>query len=239
MGISPRMYPQWSSLNSDVIQKYMKILIIPVILVILVVVIYLSYKNDPSKLKLHYITLLITLVATFFGVYLAVYLNDRQKVADEKRHTQVLIKQTTNDINQIIDYCGHFKKNILSSVPNPGEWLDQNPIRESLILERLLSNDLFGKYCVIASTYLFRELTNVKPTLNRINNAKAPQEFRITALNFYILELTHIKDLLDNSLNLLDGCKSQKDFEELDKRWQEKKKVLPNLKDIGIKGLNK
>ena len=83
-------------------------------------------------------------------------------------------------------------------------------------------------------------MSNIKPALKRINNTELPQEFRIGALNIYVLELTHIKDLLDNSLNLLDGSKSQKDFEELDERWREKKKKeLPNLKDIGIKGINK
>lgn len=212
----------------------MRIWIICIILVLIPsIAIYLCYRSDKPQLKLQYITLLITLIGTFVGVYVAVYYNDQQKNKDEKRQIKALIKQTAKDIDQIRDDCKGFKENISEKVPNPGEWLDHNPIREPLMLEKLLSNDLFAKYCIIASTYLFNEFSNIKPVLNRINDFKAPQEFRIGALDIYILELEHIKDLLDNSLNLLDGSKGEKDFEELNRKWKEtKKKLLSNIKDI-------
>lgn len=210
----------------------MKILIIPIILV-LTAVIVIYYTSDKLQLKSHYITLLITLIGTFVGVYVAVCFNDQQKIKDEKRQIGALIKQTAKDIDEILGRCKRFKENIAKEVLTPGEWLDHNPIREPLMLEKLLSNDLFAKYCVIASTYLFNGLSNINPALNRINNFKALQELRMGALDIYILELEHIEDLLDNSLNLLDGSKGEKDFEELNKKWQEtKKKLLPNTKDI-------
>ena len=212
----------------------MKILIILIILVFIpIIAIYLFYKSDKPQLKLQYITLLITLIGTFVGVYVAVYYNDQQKSKDEKRQIEALVKQTARDIDQIRDYCKHFKENISEKVPNPGEWLDCSPMREPLMLEKLLSNDSFATYCVIASTYLFNELSTIKPVLNRINDFKAPQELRIGGLDIYILELEHIKDLLDNSLSLLDGSMGEKDFEELKKKWQEtKKKSYQNIKDI-------
>ncbi|HLE87053.1 MAG TPA: hypothetical protein VI727_05275 [Candidatus Brocadiaceae bacterium] len=203
----------------------MKILIIPIILVLMIgTAIYLIHTSDESQRKPRYITLLITLIGTSLGVYGAVYFNNQQKIKDEKRQIEALIKQTTKDIDQIRGHCKRFKKNISEKVPNPGEWLDHNPIREPLMLEKLLSNDLFAKYCIIASTYLFNELSNIKPALNRINNSETPQEWRMDAVGIYSLELEHIKDLLDNSRGLPDGSKGEKDFEELDKKWREKEK---------------
>ena len=154
--------------------------------------------------------------------------DNQQKIKDEKRQIEALIKQTTKDIDQIRGHCKRFKKNISEKVPNPGEWLDHNPIREPLMLEKLLSNDLFAKYCIIASTYLFNELSNIKPALNRINNSETPQEWRMDAVGIYSLELEHIKDLLDNSRGLPDGSKGEKDFEELE-----------NWKDLEEEDLNK
>jgi hypothetical protein len=188
------------------------------LIIMVVVIIYFLFKNDISQLKLNYITLIITLIGTFIGVYLAVFINDQQKIKDENDQIKNLVKLTTNDIDGIINYCNGINSDRMDT-----------PIREPLMLEKLLTNDLYAKYCVIASTYLFHEINNIKTVLNTITDNRIPKENRLESFKYYIYELNQIKDLLDNSFNL-----NQKDFEELDKKWREKKqKVFNNIKNEG------
>jgi len=192
----------------------MKIFLIFLIF-ILAIIIYLLFKNDIPQLKLNYVTLLITLVGTFVGVYLAVFINNQQKIKDENDQIRNLVKLTTNDIDGIIHYCDQINSDRLDT-----------PIREPLMLERLLVNDLYTKYCVVSSIYLLHEINNIKTVLNTIADNKIPLENRMKSFKYYIYELNQIKDLLDNSFNF-----NQKDFEELDKKWREKKaKVFNNIK---------
>jgi hypothetical protein len=203
--------------------KILYLVLISIFLIALVLLLIFIFRNND---KIHFrqiITFSITLVGTFIGVLFAYYLNELKVIKDEKVIIKSIIEQTSKDIAEIIQECdsrGIEKYGI--------DFLNLNPIREPLLFEDLLSNELFAKYLNNCSASYFFELSNMKRWLVRVNNKNEDIIFRISALNWYLLELNHIKELLDVSIGLIDGSKKQNNFEDVDRKWKEIKKEKSN-----------
>ncbi len=186
----------------------MKTILIILLITLMSVIIFILLKNDKNQLIANYLTLGITLIGTFTGVYLAVIINDKQKLKDENDQLIELIKLTKTEIDGIIEYCKPINLNKVNATP----------IRMPLLFETLLSNDRYTKKCFVASSYLFYELNNLKTIQSTFEDNRILAENKMQTLNYYLYELEEINELLDNSFN-----SNQINFINIDKKWRKVK----------------
>ena len=160
------------------------------------------------------------------GVFLAVYVNNSVKVANEKQQIKSLLEFAATEI--------HKKEKDAQGKINGRDnnetvkILNLYPIDKPLLFIALFSNDLFHQYCYPATTPLVYLKDYIISELNIINNPILSQEQRINALYRYANSIAHVNDLLKVSSNIIDsGGMNNEDFEQIENELVTKNYFIP------------
>ncbi len=192
----------------------MALILCGVAFVFAVVAVAWLYRKDRPKRADALVNLLVTLSATYVGVYLAVFANDRSTEHSEREQVKALLQQVHDEAANDRTQQQVFLQ-ILQAMPERDhkQHLDDNPRTELVTLDYLLSNELAAKHAQLVCAKLLHERKNLKYMVTTINTPAEKVGNRVLSVKLYIAELEHVRGLLANGMAYVKGEIDDSEFE--------------------------
>lgn len=181
------------------------ILIIFVALTIAFLAIIYFYRNDKEKRNDSLISFTMTTLGIFIGVYFADYVNEKRIVRNEKIQIKSILEQSVNELKGMMEDVSNILKISQQKGRDIGYFLNNNPTYKPEMLDNLISNDLFSKYCLPISVPIISNQRNIKSRLKTANDADKEPENRVGAVVVYYLYLEMAEKQLEETIRFIDG----------------------------------
>jgi hypothetical protein len=205
-------------------------------MVFLVVVLFLCglliagvivYDNEKTKRKRKrkaaevekpdvFVSLMLSLIATFAGVFLAFNLSNYQIDRGERRNLGGLIGQSIDELNfEIVSLEGlpEFIKD--RGVEDSIKMLNNNPLEDVVSVKFLISNQLLPKYCTQIGVVTILRLVRDKEKLREaVNNKDFAFENRLIYMDKYREYIEDLRDILVLERDFVGGKISAKKVAE-------------------------
>lgn len=180
-------------------------------IVVFGVTLSLIYRHEPAKTKRFglLVTFVLTLCATFVGVFLAFQLSNLEAEQSEKGVLESAIQLSTDELDREIRWLKQFASNYLEDPYSEKEaenMLNSNPIEAIYSLDGLLANPLFPRYCSSMGTGMILSFAKSKEKMRELaNSSDTTLRSRLTALYIYIEYLEDLRTLLLTEVEYIRG----------------------------------
>ena len=194
----------------------MELLIIITLVIVSVLLIFILFRSNKETLKGKYGDWILTILGTFLGVYLAVFVNGKVVIANEKSQLTSFIHHAREEISQKKRQNGRWLK-ILNEFKDEEltRHLNDNLIYEPIILSKLIEDELLSKHALLSTTFLLNERLNMIKMLATVNDKNDDSKERENILGAYINQLSHLEKLLNFTILLVNGEITPTKFKKL------------------------
>lgn len=183
-----------------------------IVVVFFLGLIFLINKQEKSKRMGFIISLLITMFATFMGVYLAFEISDYQNQIEGKELLEANINRTISELNREMNNLEFLL--IMSNDTNVS-MIDNNPIIELHTLNLLLADSNLPRYgSTVCTETIISSIRTLDKMMASLNDRNLPPDRRYLYLEMYYYEIKYTNIVLNLELDYLHGNINEENLEE-------------------------
>lgn len=199
---------------------------------LIVIISFIAYWKKTERWrasKSEFFNFLLTLVATFIGVFLAIDFTNLSEHKKEQKNVMKLLDATILDINNCISSTSqtvNMASNDIDSLQTKYLYIQTNPLQLPKLLQSTVNNEVVLRHLSSHGIQWLNKNTNDLEAIQEQINID-PENFETTivsSMNFYIELMELSKEVITTEKSIIEARTPEKDisklYDELNRKWE-------------------